>query len=94
MPEKVTATTRIARSEGLVTEPMEGGIVMLDPESDRYLRLNATGRLIWEALAEPATVAELAQVLSERSGIPRERAEADAATFIDGLIDFGAARPA
>ena len=94
MPEKVTATTRVARSEGLVTEPMEGGIVMLDPESDRYLRLNATGRLIWEALAEPATVAELAQVLSERSGIPRERAEADAATFIDGLIDFGAARPA
>ena len=94
MPEKVTATTRIARSEGLVTEPMEGGIVMLDPESDRYLRLNATGRLIWEALAEPATVAELAQVLSERSGIPRERAEADAATFINGLIDFGAARSA
>lgn len=94
MPEKVTAATRVARSEGLVTEPMEGGIVMLDPESDRYLRLNATGRLIWEALAEPATVAELAQVLSERSGISRERAEADAATFIDGLIDFGAARPA
>ena len=94
MPEKVTATTRVARSEGLVTEPMEGGIVMLDPESDRYLRLNATGRLIWEALAEPATVAELAQVLSERSGIPRERAEADAATFINGLIDFGAARSA
>ena len=94
MPEKVTATTRVARSEGLVTEPMEGGIVMLDPESDRYLRLNATGRLIWEALAEPATVAELAQVLSERGGISRERAEADAATFIEGLIDFGAARPA
>ncbi len=33
MPEKVIATTRVARSEGLVTEPMEGGIVMLDPES-------------------------------------------------------------
>ena len=94
MPEKVTATTRVARSEGLVTEQMEGGIVMLDPESDRYLRLNATGRLIWEALAQPATVGELAGVLSERSGIPRERAEADAASFIERLIDFGAARPA
>ena len=41
--------------------------MMLDPESDRYLRLNATGRLIWEAFAEPATVAEPARVLSERS---------------------------
>lgn len=94
MPEKVTATTRVARSDGLVTEQMEGGIVMLDPESDRYLRVNATGRVIWEALAQPATVEELAGVLSERSGIPRERAEADAASFIERLIDFGAARPA
>jgi hypothetical protein len=94
MPEPLTPTTRIARTEGLVTEPMDGGIVMLDPAADRYLRLNATGRLIWEALAEPATVAELAQVLSERSGISRERADADVATFIDGLLDFGAARPA
>lgn len=94
MPEKVTATTRVARSEGLVAERMEGGIVMLDPETDRYLRLNATGRLIWEALAQPATVAELARVLSERGGISAERAEADATTFIEGLLDFGAARPA
>lgn len=94
MPEEVTAATRVARSEGLVTEPMQDGIVMLDPDSDRYLRLNATGRLIWDALAEPATVAELAGVLSERSGISRERAEADVVTFIEGLIDFGAARPA
>jgi hypothetical protein len=94
MPEEVTATTRVARCDGLVAEQMEDGIVMLDPESDRYLRLNATGRLIWEALAEPATVAELARVLSERSGISRERAEADASEFIEGLIEFGAARPA
>jgi hypothetical protein len=94
MPGKVTATTRVARTEGLVAERLDGGIVMLDPETDRYLRLNASGRLIWEALEEPATVAELAQALSERSGISRERAEADAVTFVEGLIDFGAARPA
>ena len=91
---KVTATTRVARSAGLVTEQLEGGTVMLDPESDRYLRLNQTGSVIWDALAEPATVAELGQMLSERSGISRERAEADAAKFIEGLIEVGAARPA
>lgn len=94
MPEKVSTATRVVRSEGLVTEEMDGGIVMLDPETDRYLRLNVTGKLIWEALAEPATVEELARKLSERSGITRERAQADAAAFIEGLIDFGAARTA
>lgn len=93
MPEKLTASTRVARREGLVTEPMDGGIVMLDPETDRYLRLNETGRVIWEALTEPATVEDLVQVLCERTGISRERAEADATTFIETLIGFGAARP-
>jgi hypothetical protein len=94
MPEPVTPATRIARTEGLVTQPMEDGIVMLDPETDRYLRLNATGRLIWEALAEPATVADLARVLSERSAVSTDRAEADAVAFVEGLIEFGAARAA
>jgi hypothetical protein len=94
MSKPVTPSTRIARSERVVAEPMDGGIVMLDPEADRYLRLNATGTLIWEALAEPATVAELARVLSERSGVSAERAEADAVAFIDQLVDLGAAQPA
>jgi|tagenome__1003787_1003787.scaffolds.fasta_scaffold20292540_2 hypothetical protein len=94
MPEPLTPTTRIARSEGLVTQPMEGGIVMLDPDADRYLRLNATGKLLWEALAEPTTVLELARLLSERSNISAERAGADASKFVEGLIEFGAARPA
>jgi hypothetical protein len=94
MPDPLTPETRIARNDGLVTSAMDGGIVMLDPDADRYLRLNATGKLIWEALAEPATVTDLARLLSERTGIPTDRAEADAATFVDGLIEFGAARPA
>jgi hypothetical protein len=93
MSEPLTPSTRIARSEGLVAEPMEGGVVMLDPKTDRYLRLNATGRLIWESLAEPATVAELARVLGEQAGVDAERAEADATSFIEGLIELGAARP-
>jgi hypothetical protein len=94
MPEPLTPATLIARTEGLVTQPMEDGIVMLDPEADRYLRLNATGRLIWEALEEPATVADLARVLNERSGVPTDRAEADAIAFVEGLIELGAASAA
>jgi Coenzyme PQQ synthesis protein D (PqqD) len=68
-------------------------VVMLDPRTDRYLRLNATGKVIWEGLAEPATVAELAQVLAEQTGVDIDRAEADAASFIEGLVELGAARP-
>ena len=94
MPEPLRPSTRIARSEGLVAEPMDGGVVMLDPKTDRYLRLNTTGKLIWERLAEPATVAELAQALGEQTGVEADRAEADATSFVEGLIELGAARPA
>jgi Coenzyme PQQ synthesis protein D (PqqD) len=65
---------------------------MLDPESDRYLRLNETGGLLWEALAEPTTLAELATHLAERTGIEHERAASDAAAFIKNLLDLGAVR--
>jgi len=94
VPEPVTPATRIARSEGFVAEPMDGGIVMLDPKTDRYLRVNATGKLIWESLAEPATVAELARVLTDEIGVDGDRAEADATSFIEGLIELGAVRVA
>src|SRR3954468_3929327 len=92
--EPVTPATRIARSDGFVAEPMDGGVVMLDPKTDRYLRVNATGRLIWESLEEPATVAELGNVLVEQTGVEAERAEADATSFIEDLIEFGAVRQA
>ena len=65
---------------------------MLDPESDRYLRLNETGGMLWEALTEPATLAELATHLAERTGIEPERAASDSAAFIKNLLDLGAVR--
>ena len=65
---------------------------MLDPEGDRYLRLNETGGMLWEALAEPRTVAELATHLAEQTGIERERAANDAAAFVQALLDLGAVR--
>ena len=94
MTRALDPETRIARREGLIAEPLDDGIVMLDPEADRYLRLNSTGRLIWEALEEPATIGELARSLGERTGVELERAEADTSAFVAALIERGAVRPA
>jgi hypothetical protein len=65
---------------------------MLDPDGDRYLRLNETGGMLWEELAEPTTVAALATHLAERTGIERERAANDAAAFVQALLDLGAVK--
>lgn len=94
MAEPLQPGTRISRSAGIVAEPLGGEMAVLDPETDTYLRLNATGRVIWEALAEPATLDELARRLRERTGIDAERAATDAASFVGELIDAGAAEVA
>ena len=84
--------TRIARREGLIVESLSGQTVILDPERDRYLRLNETGGMLWEALAEPRTLDQLASQLAAEAGIDSERAATDAAAFVRGLLDAGAAR--
>ena len=92
MAEGLEPQTRIARKEGLVVETLSGQTVMLDPEDDRYLRLNETGGMLWEALAEPKTLTELGAHLASRTGIDSERAATDTTAFIRGLLDAGAAR--
>ncbi len=76
----------------MIVESLSGQTVMLEPEGDRYLRLNETGGMLWEALAEPRTLAELGAHLAARAGIDSERAVIDTTAFVRGLLDAGAAR--
>lgn len=82
----------IERAEGWVVETLGDDVVMLEPDRDRYLRLNRTGALLWSALDEPATVSELVQRLAEAEGISHERAKEDTLAFVTDLIEHGAAR--
>lgn len=92
MPAPLDPNTRIVRKEGLIVESLSGQTVMLDPERDRYLRLNETGGMLWEALAEPRTMADLGAHLAAQTGVDAERADADATAFVRGLLESGAAR--
>jgi hypothetical protein len=92
MAEPLEPQTRVARKDGLIVESLSGQTVMLDPEDDRYLRLNETGGILWEALAEPRTIAELSAHLADQAGIDPERASTDATAFVRGLLEAGAAR--
>ena len=73
-------------------ESLSGSTVILDPEGDRYLRLNETGGLLWDALAEPKTLADLGAELAARAGIDAALAAADATAFAGRLLETGAAR--
>lgn len=51
--------------------------------------LNATGRCVWELLAQDRSVDELAAAVTERFDVDRERARADVQTFLDEIARMG-----
>jgi Coenzyme PQQ synthesis protein D (PqqD) len=73
------------RQENLTWQVAGDDVVVLDLRGSVYLKLNGTGRVLWEALVEPRTAAELATALVEQYGIEDERAAADVSAFLDDL---------
>jgi Coenzyme PQQ synthesis protein D (PqqD) len=60
-------------------------VVVLDLVGSVYLKLNGSGRLLWETLAEPTTERALVAALMEHYGIDESRAAADVTAFLDDL---------
>jgi hypothetical protein len=62
------------------------GAVLLQLDRGMYRSLNATGRSIWSAIDEGATVDEIiARLCARYPAIPSERITADVHTFIANL---------
>jgi coenzyme PQQ synthesis protein D (PqqD) len=70
------------RPDALSWRVLEGEVIALDLDSSSYLTANESGALLWQALAEGATHARLADILVETYGLPRERAAADVDVFL------------
>ncbi len=73
------------RSSGLTWQVVDDEIIVLDLEGSVYLRLNGSGRLLWEQLDTPSSAAQLADVLVEAYGIDAAQATADVGAFLDSL---------
>ena len=64
-------------------------LVLLDPGTDRYARLNATAALIWEQLERPSELAALAEALASRYGLARDVARREVEELLTSLLDRG-----
>ena len=58
----------VARIEGLLTEEVDGELLVYDGERDVACRLNSTAALVWRSSDGERTVADLVAVLSEELG--------------------------
>lgn len=82
--------TVVHRRGDVITEAVLDDVVVLDPETSRYVRLNATSAYLWDLLgAAPATVAALAEALERERGAPAARAPGDAQAFVDAMLSRG-----
>lgn len=64
-------------------------VVVLDLEGSVYLKLNGSGRLLWERLNEPCDVSDLIEALVAEYGIEEDRARIDVESFLADLRERG-----
>jgi hypothetical protein len=86
---EISPATLVTRGPDAIAERLFDETVILDPQTDRYVRLNRAGTTLWECLERPASVEALASRLSSQFGIEPERASEDAAAFVRQLLDRG-----
>lgn len=58
-------------------------------DTNAIITLNATGRCVWELLAEDRSVDELAAAVTQRFDVDMDRARVDVQTFLDEITAMG-----
>jgi hypothetical protein len=82
----------LVRTPGLLSAPVDDEIVILNPQRDNYVGLDAVGRAIWDLLEQPGEVGELCLALSRRFDASPEQIAADVLPFLAEIADEGIAR--
>lgn len=78
------------RRQALTWQVVGDEVIVLDLDGSLYLKVNGSGRVLWEALAEAATTdSELIDLLVSGYDIDRSRASADVAAFLADLRSRG-----
>lgn len=83
-PEDSALPLRL-RSDRVTWRRIREEIIVLEVGRSSYVGLNPTASLLWERLAEGATPAELAALLTERFAVDAEQAQNDVARFLRNL---------
>jgi hypothetical protein len=81
--------SHVTRREDLLSAPVDRELVMLDPTTSHYHRLDPIGLRVWELLGEVHSVDAICQALGPEFEVSAEQCRADVITFLDGLERAG-----
>ena len=77
------------RNEQLHWRDIDGEVVALDARTSKYLSANQSGLLLWRALVDGASRAELCRLLALTYGIDDQQSGADVDRFLGELRTQG-----
>lgn len=77
----------------LVTEEIDGELLVLDLEGNHYFGLNATGRHIWQSVAKGHTLGQILEELADHFDVERAALERDTAHFLAQAQAQGLVQP-
>lgn len=83
----MTLDTKLVRNHSLTTAELDGEVVMLSLETNRYYGLNSVGTRIWEILAQPMTLAAVCDTLLQEYEVTREQCESEVLPIAQKLLD-------
>lgn len=85
----LTLDSRVRQHPDTVACDMNGEMVILDMELEKYFGLNPPGSLIWNQLQKTPRIAELCDALEASYAVSRAQCEADTLTLIGQLLERG-----
>ncbi|MDC1162015.1 PqqD family protein [Tenacibaculum sp.] len=73
----------------VITDDMDGEIIILNTESGKYFSTEKTGAIIWEMLSNNYTIDETTEIISSHFSIPCEIIKKDLNSLLAQFIDEG-----
>jgi len=86
---KIDLNSRIARSDGPVSAPVDDELVMADVDAGKYYALNNIATAIWEGIENEIAVRDLISNLQNEYNVPPDRCETEVLDFVNQLHTKG-----
>lgn len=90
----VTLETTLLTSPDVVTQELEGEMVLLSLDRAEYFGLNETGTCIWSGIVDALSLSGIADRVAQQFEVDIERARADVLALAETLVKSGLARTA
>lgn len=84
---KITERTTVQQNKEILASSIDGEVVMMSIKKSGYFGLGKPGSFIWENLAQPITIGELADKVTGKFEVSKEKCLKDMMPFLNDLIE-------